>query len=28
LFRSKFTTFCACRLASPVLGRFISKNLR
>src|SRR6266571_4131308 len=28
LLRSKLTTFCACRLASPVLGCFISKNLR
>src|SRR5882724_11909572 len=28
LLRSKLTTFWACRLASPVLGCFISKNLR
>src|SRR5205814_10637879 len=28
LLRSKLATFWACRLASPVLGCFISKNLR
>jgi len=28
LLLSKLTTFWACRLASSVLGRFISKNLK